>query len=111
MATRRRIIIAGRIVGWLLLFGALVALFVELFRWGRDGVYQVAAVGEVWVAVNANSLIGFGAVIEQRLSPWLWLEVIVPLLTLPAWLVLGVPGALLAWTYRPGKPRPMFRKP
>ena len=107
----KRRVIAGRIVGWLLLFAALVALFVELFRWGRDGVYHVAAVGEVWVAINANSLIGFGAVIEQRLSPWLWLEIIVPLLTLPAWLVLGAPGALIAWTYRPGKHRPMFRKP
>ena len=30
--------------------------------------------------------------------------------TLPAWLVLGVPGALLAWTYRPGKREPIFRK-
>ena len=111
MATRRRIIIAGRIAGWLLLFAALAALIFELFRWGRDGVYQAAAVGEVWVAINANSLIGFGAVIEQRLSPWLWLEIIVPLLTLPAWLVLGVPGALLVWTYRPGQREPMFRKP
>jgi hypothetical protein len=111
MATRRRIIIAGCIVGWLLLFGALVALFFELFRWGRDGVYQAASVGEVWVAINANSLVGFGAVIEQRLSPWLWIEIIVPLLTLPAWLVLGLPGALLAWTCHRTKRRPMFHKP
>ena len=110
MAMRRRIIIAGRSVGWLLLAGALAGLIFELYRWASDGVYQVTAVAEVWVAINANSLVGFGAIIEQRLSPWLWIEVIVPLLTLPVWLVLGLPGALLVWTYRQVKRRPMFRK-
>jgi hypothetical protein len=106
---RRRVII-GRVVGWVLLFGAAVALFVELFRWGRDGVYQAASIGEIWVGINANSLVGFGAVIEQRISPWLWLEVIVPLLTLPAWPYLGVLGGLILWLCRRRRRRPMFRK-
>ena len=70
---------------------------------------QAASVGEVWVSLNANSLVGFGAAIEQNLSPWLWLEVIVPVLTLPAWLVLGLPGALVVWACRRKKRRPMFR--
>ena len=106
--TRRLII--GRVVGGVLVFGALVALVFELYRWGRDGVYQAASVGEVWVAVNANSLVGFGAVVEQRLSPWLWLEVIVPLLTMPAWLILGVLGGLALWLCRRRARRPMFRE-
>ena len=103
-------VIIGQVVGGVLLFGALVALVFELYRWGREGVYQAASVGEVWVAVNANSLVGFGAAIEQRLSPWLWLDVIVPLLTLPAWLVLGVPGSLVLWAFRRRRRRSMFRK-
>ena len=105
----RRVII-GRVMGGVLLFGAVAALFVELFRWGRDGVYQAASIGEIWVAINANSLVGFGAMIEQRVSPWLWLEVIVPLLTLPAWLYLSALGGLFLWLCRRRRRRPMFRK-
>jgi len=106
---QRRVII-GRVVGGVLLFGAAAALCVELFRWGRDGVYQIVSIGEIWVGINANSLVGFGAVVEQRLSPWLWLEVIVPLLTMPAWLILGVLGGLALWLCRRRARRPMFRK-
>jgi hypothetical protein len=105
----RRVII-GRVAGGVLLFGAAMALFVELFRWGRDGIYQVLSIGEIWVTINANSLVGFGAMIEQRISPWLWLEVIVPLLTLPAWLYLGALGGLVLWLCRQRRRRPLFRK-
>ena len=101
----------GRIIGWALLAAALVAVSAELFGWWRDGAYDAMASGELWAGLHANSLVGFGAIVEQRISPWLWFEVFVPLLSLPLWLVLGAPGALLAWNYRPRKRRPLFRKP
>ena len=106
----RRRVLVGRIVGAVLVFDAAAALFVELYRWGRDGVYQVIPVGELWATINANSLVGFGAMVEQKISPWLWIEIIVPLLTLPTWLVLIVPGGLLLWLCRQRKRRPIFRK-
>ena len=108
-AMRRRVII-GRVVGGVLMLAAVVALSVELYRWASGGEYLVLSIGEIWVAINANSLVGFGAVIEQRISPWLWLEVIVRLLTLPAGLVLGVSGGLVLWGFRHRRRRPMFRK-
>ena len=77
--------IVGLVVGWALVLGALAAL----------GMYRFAAVGEIWAGIDANSLVGFGAVVEKSISPALWSEVLVPLLSQPAWLALGAPGALL----------------
>ncbi len=78
--------IVGIVVGWALVLGA-VATFV---------VYRTAAVGAIWAGIHSNSLVGFGAIVEKSISPELWSEVLVPLLSQPAWLVLGVPGVVLA---------------
>ncbi len=77
--------IVGLVVGWALVLGAGAAL----------GMYRFAAIGAIWAEIHANSLVGFGAVVEKSISPELWSEVLVPLLSQPAWLVLGAPGALL----------------
>ena len=105
----KRRVTAGRVFAGVLLFIAAEAVFVELFRFWRDGAYQTLPVAEIWLNINANSLVGFGAIIEQKISPWLWFEVLVPFLSLPAWLVFGAPGALLAWYLRRRR-RPMFRR-
>jgi len=39
----------------------------------------------------------------ERLSPLLWDPLLIGLFTLPAWLLLGLPGGLLAWFNRPNK--------
>ena len=78
--------IVGLIVGWTLVLGALATL----------AMYQFDALGAIWASIHANSLVGFGAVVEKSISPELWSEVLVPLLSQPAWLVLGAPGAALA---------------
>ncbi len=77
--------IVGLIVGWLLVLGA-VAL----------AIYRPDAVGTIWSDIHANSLVGFGAVVEKSISPELWSEVLVPLLSQPAWIVLGASGVVLA---------------
>ncbi len=78
--------IVGLVVGWLLVLGAVAAL----------AIYRTAAVGEIWAGIHTNSLVGFGAIVEKSISPELWSEVLVPLLSQPAWLVLGAPGVVLA---------------
>ncbi len=78
--------IIGLIVGWSLVLGAAAAFAIR----------RTAAVGTIWNDIHANSLVGFGAVVEQSISPELWSEVLVPLLSQPAWLVLGAPGVVLA---------------
>ena len=93
--------VAGLVVGLVLLSGALAALGGDLYGFARDGFYQSAAAAQIWFDIHATSLVGFGAIVEKRISPALWADVLVPLLSQPAWLVLGVPGAALAALCRP----------
>ncbi len=50
--------------------------------------------GAIWFKINANSLVGFQALIEKGPFPWLW-PPIQELLTLPTWLILVPVGLLL----------------
>jgi hypothetical protein len=90
----------GRWLGWLLLFGALIAVVIELFKFVTSGTYAVVALGEIWYNIHANSEVGLQAFVEKSISPALWTNVIVPLLSLPAWLVLGLPGGILLLLFR-----------
>ncbi len=100
----------GRIMGVALLSGALIAIAAEGLGWWRDNVWEIVTLGAAWVSVNANSLIGLGAFVEKSISPWLWIEIMVPLLTLPLWLVLGLPCVVLVIATRRKRRMPMFYK-
>ena len=103
---RRRTI--GLLSGAALLLGALSALAVEALGWWRDGAWEFVSLGAVWAGVNANSLVGLGAFVETSISPWLWSEIMVPLLTLPLWLYLALPGAALLAISRRRRLRSLF---
>ena len=60
-----------------------------------DG-YNLITGGELWADIHANSLVGFQALIEKNISPWLWREILLPILLAPAWAIAVVPGLLLA---------------
>ncbi len=92
--------IVGRIAGWLLLLGAVTGVAVEAIRWWRDGAYAAAALGELWYSLHGNSLVGFGAFVEKSVSPALWQHVLIPLLSWPAWAVLGLPAVALIFFCR-----------
>ncbi len=100
----------GRRIGVALLLGAFLTLAVEAYRWWRDGVWEIVTLGGAWAGVNANSLVGLGAFVENSISPWLWIEIMVPLLTLPLWLYLGLPGAVLVLITRRKRRRTIFFK-
>ena len=53
------------------------------------------SLGWLWFQIHGNSLVGFQALIEKGVSPAAW-PPIQALLTWRLWLVLGVPGVLLA---------------
>jgi hypothetical protein len=78
-------------VGLLVAGGAAaVAEFLTMLQ----GAPSTLSIGAIWFRIHANSLVGFQALIENRLTPLLWPS-IQWLLTLPAWLVLAPPGLLL----------------
>ena len=106
----RRLLFFGRLMGWMLLLGALAAVAYEAFGWWRDGAWQSVSFGAAWASVNANSLVGLGAFVENSISPWLWIEILVPVLIQPLWLVLGLPGAVLLLITRRRRRKSIFFK-
>lgn len=84
-----------RLIGWLLLACALVMGALEAVRSLPEGRWLPYSLGEAWSSISANSLVGFGSLIENRVSPDLWVEVLLPLLNLSLWLVLLVPGVIM----------------
>jgi len=59
------------------------------------GSYNSLASGELWARVHANSLVGFQALIEKNTFPWLWREVLLPILLAPAWAITALPGLFI----------------
>lgn len=86
-----------RVIGiGLVLIGALVL--------GRDivtglpgaGTLGFASLGELWGQASAASLNLVQAIVQRYLFPSLWNPFLVTLLLLPAWIVIGLPGLVLA---------------
>ncbi len=77
----------------LLLVVAVVVLFMGLIE---HGGWAKPSIASVWAGINANSLIGFGALVEQRIDQSLWLDVVLPFLaTWPMWSLPAIVGIIL----------------
>ena len=63
------------------------------------------SIGALWGTLNPNSLVGFGALVEKRVDPDLWLHVVLPVLGWPAWTVPLLAGAILLAAMRPWRSR------
>lgn len=81
-----------RLIGWVLLFGALVALGGDILRSIRAGVIDTQPIGAMWYAVSAGSLMRAQAWVSAFIDPAVWSRGIFPLLTMPAWLPAGFFG-------------------
>ncbi len=84
----------GCIVGFVLLLLAAAGALAGLVMAGSAPQGRIS-LGWLWFQIHSNSLVGFQALIEKGVSPALW-PPIQTVLTWPVWLVLGVPGVLLA---------------
>jgi hypothetical protein len=94
-------------LGLVLLVLAAVAAVAAIVM-GLRGAHPTISIGWLWFQIDGNSLVGFQALIEKRVSPALW-PPIQTVLTWPVWLALGIPGLLLALSclgLRPRAPAP-----
>ncbi len=57
--------------------------------------------GELWASIDPNTLVGLGSLIENRIDPDLWVDVVLPMLTWPAWIYPGVAGVILGLAAQP----------
>ncbi|MEX0696006.1 MAG: hypothetical protein WEB85_04455 [Dongiaceae bacterium] len=104
----RRIVL--RVIGWLLVAGALAVAVREAMIWAQSGEWAPIAAGQLWFDIHRDSLQLVQPAIERYILPALWDPVILTVLQWPAWAVLGVPGLVLAWLAdRPRRTKPKFR--
>ena len=106
--------IAGRLLGWVLIFLALAVAGRDAVAMIDRGQFGLIKVGEFWFKVGPASLNGLQAGVERYLTPVLWDWVLAPMLHLPLVLVFLVPGLLLAYFFRKAraghKSRRLFRR-
>lgn len=84
-----------RLLGWLLLAGALISVVVDGTRAIADGAFAFTSFGQTLFGVLGERFTLLQPAIERHLHPALWLYVALPLLVAPAALVLGGLGFLL----------------
>jgi len=98
-------LIVLRVIGWLLLLAALVALGWDIYNWIHAGHWAATLAGKLWYQLSPGSLNLMQAVIERHVWKALWNPVILTVLLQPVWLVLGLPGLLLVLLARSRKRR------
>jgi hypothetical protein len=100
--------IFGRVLGWLLILAAVAVLGADALVALESGQFGPRPAGQLWFQLDAGSLNLVQAVVQRYLHPSIWDPGITAILLLPAFVVLAVPGVLLALLCRP---RPDRRKP
>ena len=90
----------GYVIGLAFLILAGASLVAQLFAVWGSGAYRPISIGSIWYSLNGNSLVGFQGLIERNLGAMVWAPIQF-VLTMPAWLSLAVPGAILALLCRP----------
>lgn len=83
-----------RVLGWLLLAGAAVALIPDIFRSISAGTIDTQPIGALWYALSPGSLIRAQAWVQAYIDPAVWNRGIFPLLTMPAWVPTGFLGVV-----------------
>ena len=84
-----------RFVGVVLGLVFFAALGHEIYGAATGSGYRLISGGELWFRFDGNSLVGFQALIEKNIAPWLWSDIVLPVLRGPAWAIPLVPAALL----------------
>ena len=84
-----------RLVGFALGLAFVAVLGHEIYGAATGSGYRLISGGELWFRFDGNSLVGFQALIEKNIAPWLWSDIVLPVLRGPAWAIPLVPAALL----------------
>ena len=90
------------LLGWVLVVGALGAAILEMAARGvvSNGHWMMSAT-DVWSALWPENLRRAQAAVGRWPLADLWEVLMATLLSLPAWLLFGVPGGVLVWRYHP----------
>lgn len=90
-----------RLLGWGFLAAAFVAAAAETAALGIAHDWGTMAAADVLRILTPDLFDEVRDRVDELLHPSVWDYVILPLLALPGWLLLSVPGVALVWRYWP----------
>ena len=90
----------GRILGWLLMAVALLALGGDALRWLETGMVGFISLGDFWARLDPPTWNLLQAIGRDYLPPVLWDPGLATLLRWPAVAVLGIFGLVLLLIFR-----------
>jgi hypothetical protein len=93
-----------RFIGFWIIAGGFIALVYDGTKSIAGNALSFTPVGQIWYNIHPTSLQLLQPAIERHVAAWLWESVIQNILTAPAWLVLGIIGAVLMLIGRKKKP-------
>ena len=93
-----------RFVGFVILAVGFIALIYDGTKSIAGGAMVFTPLGQHWNNFHSTSLQLLQPAIERHVAVWLWDPVVLSILTTPAWLVLGILGAILMLIGRKQKP-------
>lgn len=100
----------SRVIGTWLLGAAIVLVVIDGTRSLGSDTLVITSLGTDWRALNAQSLLGVNAFLAGRLSAPVLLPVLEWVLTLPGFVVLGLPGVAFLVAGRAKRPRRFVRQ-
>lgn len=96
-----------RVFGWLCLLAALALFSYDVWRWWIDASnsarFVLTSIAEVWVEIDANSLVGLGSLFQNQWfpdNPDVFTDWVIPVLSTSAALPLIVLGLLIVMVFR-----------
>ena len=93
-----------RFIGFWIFAGGFIALVYDGTKSIAGNALSFTPVGQIWNNIHSTSLQLLQPAIERHVALWLWDPVVLNILTAPAWLVLGIIGAVLMLIGRKKKP-------
>jgi hypothetical protein len=93
-----------RLLGLLILAAAFITLIIDGTRSIAASSLKITPLGQYWNDIHSTSLQLLQPAIERHVATWLWDPVVLNIITRPAWLVLGILGAVLLLIGRKKKP-------
>lgn len=99
-----------RLLGTWLVGVALILLIIDGTKSLGANAIVMTSLGDTWMALHAQSLEQVRAFLASRFFGPLLDIVVTALLNFPAWVVIGVPGILIAWLGRSRRTRVFVRQ-
>lgn len=99
-----------RLLGTWLIGMALILVIIDGTRTLAASSLVMTPLAETWTALHAQSLADFRAFLASRFFGPVLEGPVDVILALPGWIVLGVPGAFIAWLGRTRRARVFVRQ-